>query len=71
MTPVVFTARSTGIGVTTGVLVAAALGQVLGVSWGLATLTGWGAGAGERATSAWATASNHAALGRQQLRHGR
>ena len=41
----VFTARSTGIGVATGVLVAVANGQLIGVSWGLAILTGLSAGA--------------------------
>ena len=41
----VFTARSCGIGVTTGVLVAVVSGQLIGVSWGLAILTGMSAGA--------------------------
>ena len=33
----VFTARSTGIGIATGVLVTAVFGQFVGASWGLAT----------------------------------
>ena len=41
----VFTARSTGIGMATGVLVAIAFGQLLGVAWGLAVLNGLAAGA--------------------------
>lgn len=40
-----FTVRSVVIGVSVGVLVAAALGPLFGVSWGLATLTGLSAGA--------------------------
>ena len=40
----VFTARSTGIGVATGVLVAAGLHQFLGVVWGLAAFNGLAAG---------------------------
>ena len=46
MTPLrVFTARSTGIGIATGVLVAIALGQFLGAAWGSAILNGLAAGA--------------------------
>ena len=41
----VFTARSTGIGVATGVLVAAALGQLAGAAWGLAVMNGLAVGA--------------------------
>ena len=41
----VFTARSTGIGIVTGMIVAAGLGQLLGVAWNLATLNGLAAGA--------------------------
>ena len=41
----VFTARSTGIGIATGVLVAIALGQLLGAAWALAILNGLAAGA--------------------------
>ena len=41
----VFTARSTGIGIASGVLVALALEQFLGVPWGLAILNGLAAGA--------------------------
>jgi hypothetical protein len=40
-----FTARSTGIGIATGVLVATALAQLLGAAWGLAILNGLAAGA--------------------------
>lgn len=40
-----FTARSTGIGIVTSVIVAAGLGQLLGVAWKLATLNGLAAGA--------------------------
>jgi hypothetical protein len=40
----VFTTRSTGIGVATGVIVAVGLGQLLGVVWGLAALNGLAAG---------------------------
>ena len=36
----VFTARSTGIGIGTGALVAIVLGQLLGAAWGLAILNG-------------------------------
>jgi len=46
MSPVrVFTARSTGIGIATGLLVALALEQFLGAPWGLAILNGLAAGA--------------------------
>ena len=46
MSPVrVFTARSTGIGIATGVLVAIALEQLVGTPWGLAILNGLAAGA--------------------------
>ena len=41
----VFTKRSTGIGVGTGALVAAAFGQLAGASWGLAVMNGLAAGA--------------------------
>ena len=41
----VFTARSVGIGVAAGTLVAVALGQLVGSAWGLAVLTGLAAGA--------------------------
>ena len=41
----VFTARSTGIGIATGVLVTAVFGQFVGASWGLAILAGLPAGA--------------------------
>ena len=41
----VFTARSVGIGVAAGMLVAVALGQLVGSAWGLAVLTGLAAGA--------------------------
>ena len=41
----VFSARSTGIGMATGVLVAIAFGQPLGVAWSLAVLNGLAAGA--------------------------
>ena len=41
----VFTARSTGIGMATGVLVGIAFGQLLGAAWGLAVLNGLAAGA--------------------------
>lgn len=40
----VFTVRSTGIGIATSVLLAIALGQFLGVTWGLAALNGLVAG---------------------------
>ena len=41
----VFTARSAGIGIATGMLVAIALEQFLGTAWGLASLNGLAAGA--------------------------
>ena len=41
----VFTTKSTGIGIATGALLAIALGQLLGATWGLATLNGLAAGA--------------------------
>ena len=41
----VFTARSTGIGIATGALVACAFAQLLGAAWGLAALNGLAAGA--------------------------
>lgn len=41
----VFTARSTGIGIATGVIVAAGLGQLIGVVWELAAMNGVAAGA--------------------------
>ena len=41
----VFTTKSTGIGIATGALLALALGQLLGATWGLATLNGLAAGA--------------------------
>ena len=41
----VFTARSTGLGIATGVLVTAVFGQFFGASWGLAILAGLPAGA--------------------------
>ena len=41
----VFTARSTRIGIATGVLVTAVFGQFVGASWGLAILAGLPAGA--------------------------
>ena len=47
----VFTARSTGIGIATGVLVAIAFGQLLGAAWGLAVLNGLAAGALSQALS--------------------
>ena len=47
----VFTAKSVIIGVVSGALVAAALGQLLGASWGLATLNGLAAGASALALS--------------------
>ena len=46
MSPVrAFTARSTGIGIATGVLVATALDQLLSAAWALATLNGLAAAA--------------------------
>jgi type IV secretory pathway TrbD component len=52
MTPLrVFTARSTGIGIATGVLVAIALGQLLDAARGLAILNGLAAGALAQALS--------------------
>ena len=44
----VFTARATGIGMATGVLVGIAFGQLLGAAWGLAVLNGLAAGAATR-----------------------
>ena len=41
----VFTARSVGIGVAVGMLVAVAMGQLVGSAWGLAVLTGLAGGA--------------------------
>ena len=41
----VFTPRSTGIGVASGVLVAGVFGQLVGAAWGLAILNGLAAGA--------------------------
>ena len=45
MDPRVFTRRSSVAALATGVLVAVALGQVFGASWGLAAITGLPAGA--------------------------
>ena len=47
----VFTMKSAGVGVATGALVAAAVGQLLGASWGLAILNGVAAGASALALS--------------------
>ena len=41
----VFTTRSAGIGMATGVIVAAVVGLLLGAAWGLAVLNGLAAGA--------------------------
>ena len=47
----VFTPRSTGIGIASGVLVAISLGQLLGAAWALAILNGLAAGALAQALS--------------------
>lgn len=46
MDPRVFTRRSSVAALVTGVLVAVALGQLVGAPWGLAAITGLPAGAG-------------------------
>ena len=45
MRPSVFSVRSVSVGIATASIVAAALGQLVGASWGLAILTGFAAGA--------------------------
>jgi len=56
------TPRSIGIGVGSGVLVAVAFGQIYGVAWGLAVLSGLAAGALALATSIWLRDGRFAAL---------